>query len=528
MSSFLRLTVGRKLALIAATGMVIASAISGVTVVELAKINSNSNLRIVLNKANALLIDLDAQDGAVSVAARDELLATTDHARQAAVDELAASRKTIDEDWSQLNALAPPADVRSKLADLQGEYTSFIQQVTRQMPVIAQIDPAGHQAATMLQALERLAAPEQGAIAEARALINKHNTVARAAAAAAMSTTKRTIGIALLLGLAILVGASLLIARSITGPLHRMVHALGRVAERDLTTTVEVKNQDEIGEMAGALTRAVQAMREAVGTVGETSSALAAASEELTAVSTQLGSSAEETSAQAGSVSAAADQMSANVAAMSAATEELTASINDIARSASSAAGVATGAVDRSRSTSQTVGRLGQASAEIGDILKVINSIAEQTNLLALNATIEAARAGDAGKGFAVVAGEVKDLAQETAKATEDISRKTLAIQSTTEEVAQAIAQITEVVNEINELQTAIAAAVEEQSATASEISRNVGQVSAGAGEVASNITGVATAAGSTAEGAGVTQTSAGDLSKLAARVDDLVRTFTY
>jgi methyl-accepting chemotaxis protein len=163
----------------------------------------------------------------------------------------------------------------------------------------------------------------------------------------------------------------------------------------------------------------------------------------------------------------------------------------------------------------------------IGDILKVISSIAEQTNLLALNATIESARAGGAGKGFAVVAGEVKDLAQETAKATEDISSKTSAIQATAGDAAESIGRIAGVVNQINQLQTTIAAAVEEQSVTACEISRNVGQIAAGSGDIAGNISEVAQAAGASAEGAGMTQQSATQLCNLATRVDTLVRTFT-
>jgi methyl-accepting chemotaxis protein len=528
MSFPVRLTVGRKLALLATAGLVTASAISAVTLGELRSINANSNLRIVLNKANALLIDLDQRASDVAVASRDELLATKDGSRKAARDELSATQKLIDADWTALGQLAPPADVHRALITTQAKYTAYMADVTRQMPVLATIDPATPQAGIALQGEVQRAAPVRSAITDARSLIQRHNDAARVAAHSAMTTTKTVVLLALLLGLTVLLAVSITVTRSITGPLRRMVTALRAVADRDLTATVQVSGHDEIAEMAGTLDTALSAIREAIATIGETSTTLATASEELTAVSTQLGSSAEETSAQAGAVAAAADQMSANVATMSAATEELTTSISEIAQSASTAANVATDAVTTSEQTAEAVRRLDQASTEIGDILKVITSIAEQTNLLALNATIEAARAGDAGKGFAVVAGEVKDLAQETATATDDISRKTAAIQATTQDVARAIHQITDVVNQINEMQTTIAAAVEEQSATASEISRNVGDVAAGSGVVAGNISGVATAAGSTAEGAGVTQQSAGDLSRLAATVHDLVRSFKY
>jgi len=528
MGQRLRMTVGVKLAILAGAGVLVASAIGVVTFVSLGTVRSASDLRTELNKANAVLIDLDMQQSNVQIAERDTLLATTDKARTAATDKYAGIRQAADADWSALQAFDLPAEVDRRVDALQADYDSYLGAVTEQLTALAVIDPASPVAAVALQAEVDRATVMQEKITSTRDVVQQHVNAARAASDTAMTTLRVTIILALVLGLAVLIGISVLIARSITRPLHRMVSALGRVAERDLTTAVAVTSRDEIGQMATALATALTAMRTTVATVGDTSSALAGASEELTAVAGQLGQSAEETTAQAGTVSVTAEQVSANVTTMSAATDEMTASITEIARSASTAAGVATGAVTTAQETSQAVERLGQASAEIGDILKVINSIAEQTNLLALNATIESARAGEAGKGFAVVAGEVKDLAQETAKATEDISRKTAAIQSTTNDVADAISRIAQVVNQINELQTTIAAAVEQQSATASEISRNVNQIATGSGDIARNISHVAQAAEATSQGAGVTQQSANQLSGLATRVDELVRSFKY
>jgi methyl-accepting chemotaxis protein len=523
-----RMTVGRKLAALAGVGLVVAAAIGIVSLTCMRTVRSAGSLQTVLNVANSALIDLDMQESNAQIAERDELLAVTDSARTAATDALATIQRQIDADWSVLDNGGTPADIRANLATLRGAYVTYAQGLAAEMPILANIDPASPQASTALRAESDRAAAIEQKITTSRQLIQQRAQAAHAASDSAMTTQQTAILVALAVGLSLLTAIALLVARSITGPLRRMLAALDRVARRDLTATSGVHGRDEIGQMAAALTTALTAMREAIATVGETSTAMAAASEELTAVSTQLGHTAEETSAQAGTVSVAAEQVSTNVTTMSAASDELTASITEIARSASAAAGVATDAVGTARDTSQTVERLGQASAEIGDILKVINSIAEQTNLLALNATIEAARAGEAGKGFAVVAGEVKDLAQETAKATEDISRKTAAIQTTTADVAEAIGRIAGVVHEINDLQTTIAAAVEEQSATASEISRNVGQIAIGSEGIARNITGVAQAAGATSQSAGVTHQSATELSQLATRVDKLVRSFTY
>jgi methyl-accepting chemotaxis protein len=201
----------------------------------------------------------------------------------------------------------------------------------------------------------------------------------------------------------------------------------------------------------------------------------------------------------------------------------LVSSIDEIAHSAQDAAAVARQSVGMAEKTSNTMDELGRSSSQIGQVIKVITTIAEQTNLLALNATIEAARAGDMGKGFAVVANEVKELARETAKATEDIGTKIEAMQTDTERAVTAIGEIASVIEKIDLLQTKIATAVEEQSVTTSEISRNIAEATTGSTEIAQNIVQVARAAQNTAEGANNTQLSAQELSRMAQGLQQLV-----
>jgi methyl-accepting chemotaxis protein len=362
---------------------------------------------------------------------------------------------------------------------------------------------------------------------ELRAAVDGDVATSKAAIEETRASTQRTT-IAVAVG-TLLVGALLawLVAQRLLDGLHRVRRGLFDVAGGDLTTRVPVRSRDESGQMAEALNTAVENMATVVSGITRTAQTLASSAVEVADSSTQMAASAEETSAQAQVVAAAAEQVSRNVHTVATGSEEMGASIREIAQNANEAARVASEAVVATERTNGTVAKLGQSSTEIGNVIKVITSIAEQTNLLALNATIEAARAGEAGKGFAVVANEVKELSQETARATEDISSRVAAIQVDTGGAVEAIGQISEVIGRINDFQNTIASAVEEQTATTNEMNRNVAEAATGSGEIASNISGVAVAAGSTSEGVARTQQAAAELSRLSDDLGVLVGRFT-
>ncbi len=455
-------------------------------------------------------------------------IAETPQAKTEARAAVTTADDNVDTSLTSYATIAEDSDVR--LAAVTEFKTAIAHyRALRDLALFGDPMPAGFTTPAATDLLGEFAKVEAAMAASMQSVqqVEGHESELMAAQGAAAYRTARLVtllglSLGLLLALAVCAG----VIRLIRPQLGTVSAALEAVAAGDLTVAAEVRSRDELGAMAYAVNRARDGLRETVDALTSGAHTLGEGTQRLTDVTARLAAGAREASDQASVVADSAGDVSSSVQSVAAGSEQMGASIREIAENANNAARVAAGAVGVARTTNDTVAKLGTSSEEIGNVVKVITQIAEQTNLLALNATIEAARAGESGKGFAVVATEVKDLAQETAKATEDISRRVEAIQADTTSAVEAIGEISRIISEINDYQVTIASAVEEQTATTNEMSRSIGDAATGSANIAGNINAVARSVQEQNGALGEADASVGELTRVAGELRTVVSRF--
>lgn len=538
------LRIGTKLAITSAlsillvAGMIYAQ-MAGNAAVSKASENANNQQTIARDS-----IDTKASVRGMQIGVRDLRLAGTTADIQKAGDYVAAQMKSIDQFADGILKLARTPENRAgveKVRSMAADYAKAAQQIAAlrseiigieanrsaggELPAeaLAQIAKLNGDVMRMVREVTLPMAAEMDSIASKTVDFAKQRVEEEIAASAQeMSSAERialTIGISAAL---LLIGTCVFAIFTIARPMRALSTSMQELANGNFSVVLPgLGRKDEIGDVAEAVeafkVKAAEKAREEAeakmkqdqaaaqerkadmikladnfeDAVGEIIETVSSASTELEASASTLTTTAVRSQALTTMVAAASEEASTNVQSVASATEELTSSVNEISRQVQESARMANEAVDQARKTNDRVGELSKAAARIGDVVELINTIAGQTNLLALNATIEAARAGEAGRGFAVVASEVKALAEQTAKATDEIGQQIAGIQAATQDSVGAIKEISGTIERLSEISSTIASAVEEQGAATQEISRNVQQAARGTQQVSSNITDV-------------------------------------
>ncbi|MGA5303505.1 methyl-accepting chemotaxis protein [Nucisporomicrobium flavum] len=517
MSRLTQMGIAKRLALIVAAGVVGLLVLTVVSWVSQDRLADQADRVRGLEAGLAALNHLDTRQSELKVDAYRAALAQD--VTQDVADDVASATEAAE----AVEGAGLPADLAAEFAGIRPDvdaFGTFITDFARQAG-----SPGGAARANIDQIAERNHAVDDklGALNEKVAAATDRE---RADMDTTTSSARLITGIVVVVCLLLLIGMAIPLARSILGPVRRLGEVVDALAAGDLTRRAGIRSRDEIGRMAAGMDSAMESIHRSMTTIGQNAETLASAATELSAVAGQIADAARDTDAQTSSASHEAQEISRNVQTVAAGSEEMGLSIREISRNTTEAAQIAGVAVTESAQATETIRQLGESSAEIGNVIKLITSIAEQTNLLALNATIEAARAGDAGKGFAVVASEVKDLAQETARATEDIGARVAAIQGDTTGAVEVIGRISEVIAKINDFQTTIASAVEEQTATTEEMSRSIGEVASGSSRIATNISDVATASASAVHGVTQTRQASDEVARTAEELRTLIGGF--
>ncbi|RBY92344.1 methyl-accepting chemotaxis protein [Blastococcus sp. TBT05-19] len=514
---------GVKLSALVAAGAVALGVFAVVTVSALQESGERTEELLATTHATGLALEADMMHDAIRGDVLQALQGGSLHA--SAVTDLREHSATFLEVLDGVAADHLGADVDDAVAGVTPAVEEYLA-AAGQIVTVAGRDPAAARSAYPSFA-EAFGALEEE-LPTVQESVGAHASSAAEASAEQRETAIVTALVVAVGGVLVLAALGWTVTRSVVRPLHRVRGVLAGLADGDLRGSAGISSRDEIGQMAASLEASMANMRSVMTAIGDSSTTLASATEQLSASAADMARLADESSVQSGVVAGAAVQVSENVQTVAAGSEEMGASIREIAQNAGEVARVAGEAVAVADETTATVAKLGDSSLEIAGVVKVITGIAEQTNLLALNATIEAARAGEAGKGFAVVANEVKELAQETAKATEDISRRVATIQADTAGAVRAIGEISSIIARIDDAQSTIAAAVEEQTATTNEMNRNVAEAATSAGRIARNIDAVASATASTTRAMTDAQSAIDEVARMATSLNASIAAFRY